>query len=285
MRRGLRAKAFTPSPSPSPNLYRGLGGEFEGRAELPSPGSPLKKTPMDELTLSEETMIGALARQVKDGDWAACGTLSPLPAAALWLAKLTHAPRAEVFVGGSTDWPFEGEWREFFDLAQAGRINLFFLSGAQIDGQGNTNLLAIGPYHQPKVRLPGGAGSAILAYVIERVVLFKTDHTLRGLVPRVDIRTAPGYTPELSPWQRPGHFTRLITPKCVFDLAPPAAPGLASLHLGVTLSEVRDLTGFQFQAPEPIPATPALTAEARALLYGPVKAKLAQAYPHFAARL
>jgi|GEM_PF-5291030 len=28
-------------------------------------------------------MIGALARQVKDGDRAACGTLSPLPAAAL----------------------------------------------------------------------------------------------------------------------------------------------------------------------------------------------------------
>jgi glutaconate CoA-transferase subunit B len=240
---------------------------------------------MDNLTPGEETMIGALSRQVKDGDWAACGTLSPLPAAALWLAKLIHAPRAEVFVGGSTDWPFEGEWREFFDLAQAGRINLFFLSGAQIDGQGNTNLLAIGPYHKPKVRLPGGAGSAILAYVVERVVLFKTDHTPRGLVPQVDIRTAPGYTPELSPWQRPGHFTRLITPKCVFNLAPPAAPRLASLHPGVTLAEVRDLTGFEFQAPEPIPATPILTTEARDLLYGPVKEKLVQAYPHFAARL
>ena len=41
---------------------------------------------MDRITPGEETMIGALARQVKDGDWAACGTLSPLPAAALWLA-------------------------------------------------------------------------------------------------------------------------------------------------------------------------------------------------------
>ena len=240
---------------------------------------------MDKLTPGEETMIGALARQVTDGDWAACGTLSPLPAAALWLAKLTHAPAAEVLVAGSTDWPFEGEWREFFDLAQAGRLNLFFLSGAQIDGQGNTNLIAIGPYHKPKVRLPGGAGSAILAYVAERVVLFKTDHTPRGLVPRVDILTAPGFTPKLSPWQRPGHFTRLITPKCIFDLAPPAAPSLASLHPGVTLAGVRDLTGFEFQAPERPPATPILTAEARDLLYGPVKEKLAQVYPHFAARL
>jgi hypothetical protein len=74
---------------------------------------------MNSLTPGEEVMIGALARQVRDGDWAACGTLSPLPAAALWLAQLTHAPRAEVFVAGSPDWPFEGEWQGFFDLAQA----------------------------------------------------------------------------------------------------------------------------------------------------------------------
>ena len=176
---------------------------------------------MDHLTPGEETMIGALARQVRDGDWAACGTLSPMPAAALWLAKLSHAPRAEVFVAGSPDWPFAGEWQGFFDLAQAGRLNVFFLSGAQIDGQGNINLMTIGPYEKPKVRLPGGAGSAILAYVVERVVLFKTEHAARGLVAAVDTVTAPGYTPELSPWQRPGRITALVTPKCVFSLSPP----------------------------------------------------------------
>src|SRR5512143_2740322 len=157
---------------------------------------------VDKLTASEEVMIGALAREVKDGDWAACGTLSPMPAAALWLAQLTHAPRARVMVAGSRDWPFENQWQGFFDLAQAGRLNLFFLSGAQIDGQGNINLMAVGPYEKPKVRLPGGAGSAILAYVVERVVLFKTTHEARGLVPKVDVVTAPGYTPELPPGQR-----------------------------------------------------------------------------------
>ncbi len=104
--------------------------------------------------------------------------------------------------------------------------------------------MAIGPYEKPKVRLPGGAGSAILAYVVKRVVLFKADHSTRGLVPRVDILTAPGYTPELSPWQRPGRITRLITPKCVFDLSPPEAPRLASLHPGVSLAEVRGAYGL-----------------------------------------
>ena len=163
-------------------------------------------------------------------------------------------------MAGSPDWPFEGEWQGFFDLAQAGRLNVFFLSGAQIDGQGNINLMAIGPYDQPKVRLPGGAGSAILAYVVERVVLFKTEHAARGLVAAVDTVTAPGYTPELSPWQRPGRITRLITPKCVFNLSPPQPPQLASLHPGVSLEEVRRLTGFAFEAPADLPETPALDA-------------------------
>ena len=110
-------------------------------------------------------------------------------------------------MAGSRDWPFEDMWQGFFDLAQAGRLNVFYLSGAQIDGQGNINLMAVGDYRQPKVRLPGGAGSAILAYVVERVVLFKTTHEARGLVPQVDVITAPGFTPNLEPpaAPRPGH--------------------------------------------------------------------------------
>ena len=130
------------------------------------------------------------------------------------------------------------------------------------------------------MRLPGGAGSAILAYVVERVVLFKTEHAARGLVAAVDVVTAPGFTPELSPRQRPGRITRLITPKCVFNLRPPQPP------LGQPPSR-RDPGGgapthraLSFAPRAQIPETPALTAEARRLLYGPVKEKLAQAYPH-----
>ncbi len=240
---------------------------------------------MDNLTVGEETMIGALAREVRDGEWAACGTLSPMPAAALWLAKLSRAPRAQVFVAGSRDWPFAGEWQGFFDLAQTGRLHLFFLSGAQIDGQGNINLMAVGDYQRPRVRLPGGAGSAILAHVVARLVLFKTAHEPRGLVPQVDVTTAPGYTPQLSASQRPGRITRLVTPRCVLAFNPPEAPGLESLHPGETLEEVRRLTGFEFRAPDQAPETPALSAEERELLYGPVKEKLARVYPQFAARL
>jgi len=230
-------------------------------------------------------MIGALARQVADGECAACGTLSPMPAAALWLAKFTHAPRAQVLVAGSPDdWPFDGEWAEFFDFAQQGRLDVFFLSGAQIDGQGSINLMAVGSYEKPQVRLPGGAGSAILGYVVKKVILFRTAHERRGLVDKVDIATCPGYTPELSPSQRPGRVTRLITPRCVFAFDQPHAPVLESLHPGVTLAEVKENTGFAFRTPAPLPETPALSPEAREILYGPVKDKLAATYPQFASR-
>jgi glutaconate CoA-transferase subunit B len=104
-------------------------------------------------------------------------------------------------------------------------------------------------------------------------------------VAAVDTVTAPGYTPELSPWQRPGRITALVTPKCVFNLSPPQPPRLASLHPGVSLEEVRDLTGFTFEVSAGLPETQALDPEARRLLYGPVREKLAQAYPLFAARL
>jgi glutaconate CoA-transferase, subunit B len=60
---------------------------------------------------------------------------------------------------------------------------------------------------------------------------------------------------------------------------------LGSLHPGETLEEVRRLTGFAFAAPAEIPATPPLDPETRGLLYGPVREKLAQTYPQFAARL
>ena len=51
------------------------------------------------------------------------------------------------------------------------------------------------------------------------------------------------------------------------------------------MEEVRQLTGFEFRTPPQTPETPALTAEERRLLYGPVKEKLARVYPQFAARL
>jgi len=66
---------------------------------------------MDHLTSGGEVMSAALARQVKDGDWSAGGRLSPMPAAALWQAQLTQAPRARSLWPGVPIGPLRGSGR------------------------------------------------------------------------------------------------------------------------------------------------------------------------------
>ena len=82
--------------------------------------------------------------------------------------------------------------RELFDCAGQGRIDVFFLSGGQIDGQGNVNLVSTGDYGHPKVRFPGSFGSVLSLYVVPKVILFRTEHSRRTLVPKVDFISAPG---------------------------------------------------------------------------------------------
>ena len=62
-------------------------------------------------------------------------------------------------------------------------------------------------------------------------------------------------------------------------------PRLASLHPGVILDEVWQLTDFEFRAPAHILETLFLTTEDGRLPYGPLQEKLARVYPQFAARL
>ena len=44
-----------------------------------------------------------------------------------------------------------------------GRIDVGFLGAAQIDRYGNINTTVIGPYEQPRVRLPGAGGAPEIA--------------------------------------------------------------------------------------------------------------------------
>ena len=85
-----------------------------------------------------------------------------------------------------------------FDIAKTigrGAIDAFFLSGGQIDGHGNINLVGTGEYPQTEVRWSGSFGSAYLYYLVPRVVLFRWEHSRRTLVPQVDFISAPGTSP------------------------------------------------------------------------------------------
>jgi glutaconate CoA-transferase subunit B len=75
---------------------------------------------------------------------------------------------------------------------QPGRIDVGFLGGAQIDQYGNVNATVIGPYDNPKVRLPGSGGSAEIAAWAQRTY-FITPHQPRRFPARCDFVTGAGF--------------------------------------------------------------------------------------------
>jgi glutaconate CoA-transferase, subunit B len=234
---------------------------------------------------ASEIIIAAFAQMLEGLSHVAVGASSPLPGSAALLAQARSGGRMRVSILGSeTHNFFTDGGRELFDCAAQGRIDAFFLSGGQIDGQGNINLVGIGDYPRTKVRFPGSFGSAYLAFLVPKVILFREEHTPRTLVERVDFVSAPGTSaPEL---YRPGGPQALVTGRCVFDFVKEAGRfHLRSLHPGHTLEEVREATGFDFDAPDEIPQTPELDEPSRALLDGPVAAAVGRTYPAFARRM
>ena len=232
---------------------------------------------------TEELMATVIARQVKNGETIAVGTFSPIPATAALLARESHAPDSDVYIMGSRDWwPFSEGSQEFFNLAQKGRFDYFFLSGAQIDRSGNINLHAIGDYEKPKVRLPGGAGSAMLYYMVKKVILFKTDHSAKSFVEQVDfITSTPSSPPSV---YRPGGLHFVVTTMAV--LARNKESGhleLYSVHPGYTADEVRANTGFDLPLCEGMArTTEPPTEDELKMLRGPVRDSVAKIYPAFA---
>jgi glutaconate CoA-transferase subunit B len=124
---------------------------------------------------------------------------------------------------------------DFYDLCTRGRMDLCFLGAAQVDGAGNTNVSAIGDWHRPKVRLPGGGGGAVMLPTARRTVTWRTEHSTRVLVDKLDFVTAAG------------GMAGVVTPIAVF-VKRAGRLALQSWHPEVSLEEVRRRTGFAFEA-------------------------------------
>ena len=125
---------------------------------------------------------------------------------------------------------------DFYDLCTRGRMDLCFLGAAQIDGRGRTNVSCIGDWKAPKVRLPGGGGGAVMLPTARRACTWRTEHTRRTLVERLDFVTAAG----------PG-MHGVVTPLAVF-INRDGRLALQSWHPDVTLDAIHDRTGFAFSS-------------------------------------
>jgi glutaconate CoA-transferase subunit B len=233
--------------------------------------------------LPEELLADVIARLIGDVRHVAVGNASPIPATAALLARERGRGRPYVSLLQSRKHNFFTDGaRELFDCAGQGRIDVFFLSGGQIDGAGNINLVEIGPHDHPKMRFPGSFGSAYLYYVVPKVILFRTEHSRRTLVPRVDFISAPGVSEDNV--YRPGGPIALITNRCLFSFADGRFT-LTSVHPGHTVEEVIEHTGFDFARPGAVPETPAPSAETLRLMREMVAPQLAEVYPQFAAQV
>lgn len=141
--------------------------------------------------------------------------------------------------------------------------------------------LFIGDCQSPQMRLPGAYGSAMLYYMAHRVVLFRTEHTKRTFVEKVDFVTAPGITP--AKVHREGGPTKVVTPKAL--LAWDRQDGrwlLESVHPGSSVEEVKENTGFELGMLSSLTITPPPTEKELSTLRTIVREKLKRVYPDFA---
>jgi glutaconate CoA-transferase subunit B len=216
-------------------------------------------------------MVVAMARLLRNGERAFHGVASTLPMTAILLAQRLHAPDL-VYInitGGVNPHPellpettvdphlTHGSHvilrlADIFDMSARGDLDTAFLGGVQIDGQGNINMSVIGPYEHPKVRLPGGAGSAAILPTAKRVILWRTKHDPRTFVEHLSFVTAGG------------NVDRVVTPLCIF-VKRQGRLQLESIHPYSSAAEVQRQTGFSVET-EGVPFTPLPTPEELAAL-------------------
>jgi glutaconate CoA-transferase subunit B len=118
--------------------------------------------------------------------------------------------------------------------------------------------------------------------VVPKVILFRTEHSRRTLVPKVDFISAPG-TSDANIY-RPGGPVALVTNRCLFNFVN-GHFALGSVHPGHTVDEIVENTGFDFEMPASAPQTPAPSPETLKLMREVVAPQLAEVYPQFAAQV
>jgi glutaconate CoA-transferase subunit B len=232
-----------------------------------------------------ELLITIIADLLDGVRHVAVGASSPIPAAGAMLRRARNEangkPSVRISILGSERHNFFTNGTvELFDCAAQGRVDAFFLGGGQIDGFGNINLVGTGDYPRTSVRWPGSFGSAYLYHLVPRVILFREEHSPRVFVPKVDFISAAAPVPDAP--RRGGPYA-LLSNMALFDFASERGGfRLRSAHPPYTSADIRANTGFDYEAPEHVPATARPDAATLSLIHGRVLHELAETYPAFA---
>jgi glutaconate CoA-transferase, subunit B len=247
------------------------------------PPSEALAVPHAESYTSQELLISVIAGLLAGCRHVVVGTASPIPGAGALLARSRCDGVMRVSLLGSIKNNFFTDGgAELFDCAAQGRVDAFFLSGGQIDGQANINLVGTSSYPKSEVRWPGSFGSAHLYFLVPRVILFREEHTRRVMVEKVDFVSAPG-TSEEGVYRQGGPHA-LLTSLALFDFQKRQRRfRLNSVHPGRSLEEVQDNTGFAFDLPEQVPTTREPDVATLSNIRSGIRSQIAEVYPRFAA--
>ncbi len=223
-----------------------------------------------------EIMVTALAREIMSRDIVFHGLASPVPMTAMKLAKALGIEFTFINIAGGVDpnWGnpavigstlssnlYEGGVADYgldeiFDLACTGRVDISMLSLVQISPRGEINMSFVGgEYDKPKVRLPGGAGSATLTPVTKKTLIWKTKQDIKSFVPEVAFCTA-----KADPFKQ----FKVITNLCTFVMENGLLV-LESIHPYSNLAEVQANTGWEITQTD-LPLTLAPSEEELALI-------------------
>jgi glutaconate CoA-transferase, subunit B len=215
---------------------------------------------------ADEMMTTTAARALRDG--MTCFVGIGLPSVAANLARATHAPGLVLIyesgtIGAKPGWlPLsigDGVLAETADAVvsvpeifnywlQPGRIDAGFLGAAQLDRFANINTTVVGPYDDPKARLPGAGGASEIAACCREVIVV-VRQSRRSFVGRVDFVTSVGYGSGPGDRERLGLTgagpRKVITDLGVLEPDPVTCElTLTGLYPGVTTGEVREKTGW-----------------------------------------
>ena len=222
-----------------------------------------------------ELMVAAAAREIRDGDKVFVGMRLPLLGFAV--AKETHAPNAlGIFENGVIrDWPalesvftmsdpanvaralYCGGLNDVMNLLQAGRVDLGFIGGAEIDRFGNLNTHWVEENGKP-IRLPGSGGAADIATMAKRCIIIM-NHEKRRFVRKVRYITSPGYG-RGGNWRArntlSGGPSKVITSMGIFSFDPESREMvLNSYHPGITIRAIKSETGWRLKIADNVSET------------------------------
>jgi len=228
----------------------------------------------------EELLACCIARLIGDAGHVAVGAASPIPAMGAFCSRAFYNKKLRIsLLHKRAGNPFTEGSRELFDLAGQGRIDVFFLGGAQIDGAANINLV-----RAEGKRFPGSFGSAFMYFAAGRTILFRDEHSRRVLVPKVEFISAPGSSPPEV--KRNGGPQALLTGKALFAWHKDKRRfRLESVHPGHSAAEIRESTGFDYDVSSALQQTPVPSKEELSLLRGQVQSAMTENYPEFGKRV